>query len=172
MMNNMDKEQKIILKISLAIALVICTISLIIFLNRDAFAKKGQFVVPEMDLTAINGKPDNIPKEYMYQEAKVNNEYIVYLCAIPTVQDKELTIYFTSINTNKGLMKIKVLDSKNNVIGESGLINPDSYIKSITLNKDLKDQEQITIKVMHYEKETYYSLGGIKLDVHVRKIIN
>ena len=116
-MKNLNKKQQLIIKISLGILLVICIITLIIFLNKNNFAKKGQFVIPKTEQNAIQGKPDSIPEEYMYQEAKVNDDYIVYLCAIPTVKDNILTIYFTSVETNKGLIKIKILDSNNNIIG-------------------------------------------------------
>jgi len=170
MIKNLDDKEKLIIKIMIVIVAIICIISLIIFFNKDKLAKKGQFIIPEMEESAINGKPNAIPKEYMYQEAKVNDDYIIYLSANPSIKDNILTIYFTSVETNKGLIKIKILDSNDSVIGESGLINSNSYIKDITLNKSLKNKEKITIKVMHYEKETYYSLGSIKLDLLVRKI--
>lgn len=170
MMKYLDKEQQMIIKILIVIVSIICISFIIILFNKDKFVKKSQFVIPELEQNSITGKPSSASKKCMYKEAKVNDEYIVYLCAIPTFKDNILTIYFTSDEVNKGLIKIKVLDSDNNVIGESGLINPNSYIKNIKLNKELKNKERITIKVMHYEKETYYSLGGIKLDLFVRKI--
>ena len=73
------------------------------------------------------------------------------------------------VSNNKGLIKIKVLDSKKTVIGESGLISPNSYLKNIVLSKQLMNKEKITIRVMNYEKDTYYSLGEVKLDLFVRK---
>ena len=163
----MDKNQKLIIKITLVFVIIIIVISLIIFLN--SLSKKSGFIIPKIETNAIEGKPNNIKKKCIYQEAKVNDEYIVYLCAYPLLEERTLNIYFTSSEVNKGLIKVKVLDSENKVIGETGLINPDSYIKDISLNKDLKDKERITLRIMNYEKETYYSLGEIKLDLLVRK---
>jgi len=168
-MKYLDQEQKLIIKILIVIVSIACIILLIINANIKNI-KKGQFIIPEMEQNVVEGKPTDIPKEYMYQEAKVNDDYIVYLCAIPTFKDNKLTLYFTSSEVNKGLIKIKILDSQKNIIGESGLINPNSYIKDIELSKDLDDKEMITIKVMNYEKETYYSLGSIRLTVPVRRI--
>lgn len=166
----MDKEQKFIIKITTIIVIIICIISIVIFFNKNSFTKVGKFVIPEMEKNAISGRPSDVANELMYQEVKVNDNYIVYLCAIPTYKNNKLTIYFTSVETNSGLMKIKVLDSHNNIIGESGLINPNSYVKEIKLNRELLNKEKITIKVMHYEKDTYYSLGNIKLDLLVNKM--
>ena len=161
----MTKEQKLIIKISILVLAIVCIISLIIRVSTN---QKGEFVIPEKETNAMDGKPSDMPKDCVYQEAKVNNDYIVYLCAAPLFVDNKLDIYFTSSANNKGLMRIKVLDLQNNVIGESGLINPNSYIKYVLLNKNLESNERITIKIMHYEKETYYSLGEIKIDLHVR----
>ena len=169
-MKSIDKNQRLILKITFSIVLIILATAIILFYNKGSLVKKGQFIIPEVEKKAILGMPDDIPEEYMYQEVKVNDDYIVYLCSIPTVKDNKLTIYFTSVKTNKGLIRIKVLDSKNNIIGESGLLNPNSYVKEILLSNDLYDNEIITIKVMNYEKDTYYSLGEIKLDLFIKKI--
>ena len=167
-MSHIDKKQKLIIKIMIIIVLIISITSLIIFFNKDSFSQKGEFIVPKKDDNAIDGKPSDVAKECMYQEAKVNDEYIVYLCALPLFQDNKLSVYFTSFRNNKGLMRIKILDLEKNVIGESGLISPNSYIKDIVLNKKLENGDIITVKVMHYEKNTYYSLGEIKLDLPVR----
>ena len=164
----MDKQQKLIIKIALIIVSIICIISITIFLNKDKL-KKGQFIIPEIEQNAIAGKPNFIAKDLMYTEAKVNDNYIVYLCAAPKTKENILTLFFTSVKTNTELIKIKILDSKNNVLGESGLLKPDSYLKDIELNRKLEDKEKITIKVMGYEKDTYYSQGSIKLDIFVKK---
>lgn len=170
MIKTLDKRQKLIIKVLICIVLIICIISIIIFFSGDNIKKISRFHIPNIEENAINGKPVNIPKEYIYQEAKVNDNYIVYLCAAPVFKNKILTIYFTSSEVNKGLIKIRVLDSQKNIIGESGLINPNSYIKDIKLNKEINDKEMITIKVMHYEKETYYSLGEIMLSMIAKKV--
>ena len=88
-MKCLDKEQKLIIKILIVIVSIICIISLIINTNIKNI-KKGQFIIPEMEQNVIEGKPNNIPKEYMYREAKVNDNYIVYLCAIPTFKDNKI----------------------------------------------------------------------------------
>lgn len=168
MMKYLDGQQKIIVKVLFIIVLFVCISSFIMFLKRDAFAKKGEFVAPPKEYNAINGLPNDYSKDCMYQEAKVTDDYIIYLCAAPTIKNNKLKLYFTSIKTNKGLMKIKVLDARNNEIGECGLIEPNSYIKEIILNKELKAGDKITVRVMNYEKDTYYSLGEIKLDLFVR----
>ena len=170
-MKNLDRQQKTIIKVLFIIVLIICAVSLVLFFNRGGFARKGDFVVPPKEQNAVRGVPRDYPKECLYQEAKVTDDYIIYLCAAPAIKDNQLSIYFTSVKTNKGLMRIKVLDQKNNEIGNSGLIEPNSYIKEVALNKEFKARDKITIRVMNYEKDTYYSLGEIKLDLFIREVL-
>lgn len=165
----MDKSQKIII-ISLIIILIFFFLGVIaLFLNKNKITKKNEFVVPEFEISSIDGKPENVDAILTYQEMKLKEDYIVSMCATPKEENCKLTLYFTSSEKNVDLLKAKVFDSNNNLIGESGLLEPNSYVKDIILNRNLVDNEGISIKVMSYEKETYYSKGSFKLNVFARK---
>mgnify|MGYP003319044773 CR=1 FL=1 len=49
------------------------------------------------------------------------------------------------------------------IVGESGLIKPGEYLKSVSFDNTLSTTEGITLKVMSYEPETYRSVGAITL---------
>lgn len=165
----MDKNQKTIIISSIIVLIVFLIGLLVLSLNKDKIIKKAQFVAPEMEASSIEGKPENIDEALTYQEIRIKDDYIVSMCATPKEENGKLTLYFSSSEKNVDLLKIKVFDTNNNLIGESGLLKPNSYVKDIMLNKSLNDNEGISIKVMSYEKDTYYSDGSFKLNVFVKK---
>ena len=165
----MDKEQKTILKIVATIVIILTVMVTILFLNKDNIVRKAPFVAPPFEQTAIDGMPQNIDESLTYKEIAVKEDYIVYLCATPKEENGVLTLYFTSSEKNVDLLKIRVFDNDKNLLGESGLIAPNSYIKNITLNRSLEENEGIFIKVMSYQKETNYSNGSFRLKVFANK---
>lgn len=165
----MDKNQKKIIISSIIVFIILFICVIVLYLNKDKIKKKAEFVVPEFETSSVKGKPEGVDESLSYQEMSIKEDYIVYICATPREENNKLTLYFTSSEKNVSLLKIRVFDSNNNLLGESGLIEPNSYIKEINLNRSLNDNEGISIKVMSYQKETYYSNGSFKLNVFVKK---
>lgn len=165
----MDKKQKLIIKIGIIILCLLIIAAVILFINRNNITRKQSFIKPDFETNSTEGFPEKIDSSLKYEEVKIDDNYIVYLCAMPKIDENILTLYFTSVESNKGLLKVRILDKDSNILGESGLINPNNYIKDITLNRTLDDNEQITVYVMNYEKDTYFSLGGIRLNLIIQK---
>ena len=165
----MDREQKTILTVVASIVLILTVVAVVLFLNKDNIKRRAPFVAPPFEQTAISGMPQDIDESLTYKEVAIKEDYIIHLCATPKEQNGVLTLYFTSSDKNADLLKIRVFDSDNNLLGESGLIEPNSYIKDITLNRSLEDKEGVAIKVMSYQKESYYSNGSFKLNLFVTK---
>ena len=165
----MNKRERKIITVFIVVFVIICISTLILFINKGNIVRKVDFDKPTIETNFIKGIPDNIDSSLTYKEMAVKDDYIVYLCSTPKVNKNMLTIYFTSSEKNKDLLKIKIFDKDEKVLSESGLINPNSYIKEIKLNRELLNNEMVTIKVMSYEKETYYSNGSFKLNVFVHK---
>ena len=165
----MTKHEKRIIIILLAFFSIIFFVLFALLFNKDNIVRRGKFVAPKMDATAVEGNPEGIDKQFTYQEMLIKEDYVVGLCATPKVERNILTIYFTSNINNKNLLKVRIFDKNGVILGESGLIKPNSYIKDIELNRYLEDNESISIKVMSYEKDTYYSNGSFKLNVFVHK---
>lgn len=163
----MDKSQKTIITISIIILILFFLGAMALFLNKNKITKKTEFVVPEFETSSIEGKPENVEETLTYQEMKLKEDYIVFMSATPREENGKLTLYFTSSEKNVDLLKVRIFDSNNNLIGESGLLKPNSFVKDIVLNRSLEDKEGISVKVMSYEKDTYYSKGSFKLNVFV-----
>lgn len=163
----MDKSQKTIITISIIILILFFLGAMALFLNKNKITKKTEFVVPEFETSIIEGKPENVDETLTYQEMKLKEDYIVSMCATPREENGKLTLYFTSSEKNVDLLKVRIFDLNDNLIGESGLLKPNSFVKEIVLNRSLEDKEGISVKVMSYEKDTYYSKGSFKLNVFV-----
>ena len=86
---------------------------------------------------------------------------------MPTVDGQNLTVYFTNTEGNEKNLKLRVLDTEGNILGETGLIKPGEYVKNVTLTKTLAAGEKIKLKIMGYEPETYESAGSVSLNVTV-----
>lgn len=55
-----------------------------------------------------------------------------------------------------------MLNSNNEIIGETGLLKPGQYVERVQLN-DSAASGSVTLQVMGYQPETYYSAGSVGL---------
>ena len=66
-------------------------------------------------------------------------------------------------------LKLRVLDQQNRIIGETGLIKPNEYVKTIKFDAAIPSDAKVKLKVMAYQPETYYSEGSIVLNTRIAK---
>lgn len=151
---------------SLIIALIICVLSIGGFiLALNSYNKSKEFVKPEFEKNVKEGMP-KLTKEDGFEEFEVSDEYIVYMTGETKLEDNKLIVYFTSKKTNNVYVKLRIYKD-DEILGETGLLKPGEYIKEVKLDKSLKKDDKITLKVMGYEPETYYSAGSISLNTKV-----
>ena len=161
----MTKENKLLLGLSLA-----CTVAIIVMIISLCIPKKTEqkpFVSPPFDDNAISGEP-TVSKELgygiLYQDGM---SFKVGMCGNVKIVGTTADVYLTNVSENKLWLKVRFYDSDGNVVGESGLIKPGEYLKSVELNSVPKSSEKLTLKVMSYEPETYKSLGAITLTPNI-----
>ena len=51
-----------------------------------------------------------------------------------------------------------------NILGETGLVRPGEYVQTVALTTIPKSGTPITLKIMAYEPDTYYSAGAASLN--------
>ena len=139
-------------------------ISIIIFLLININSKK-QFKKPEFANAATS-----IPEKLDYKEKaiKVSEGYSLYIDPIPKLdQNDNLSINLVSLEENKIWIKVRILNAKEEIIGETGLIKPGEYLEKVQINQQLSENDQITYKIMGYEKDTYRSAGTISLNTRI-----
>ncbi len=132
----------------------------------DGQEELPSFVPPPFDATAIVGMPTITDSSYMpiYQEGM---SYVAHICGRVVVVGDAADVYFTNDAGNNVWMKLRVADGEGNVIGETGLIKPGEYIKSVRFDRAPGVGTKLRMKIMAYEPDTYYSAGAVTLNTVV-----
>lgn len=129
--------------------------------------KTAEFTPPAFEANAVSGAPmvaKNMGYTELYQDGMA---YRVSVCGMPTADGNELTVYFTNTESNEKYLKLRVLDTNGNVLGETGVLKPNEYVKYVTLDKALAVGADIKLKIIGYEPESYKSAGSVSLNVTV-----
>ena len=157
----MTKENKLLLTLSIACAIALTV--MVIALCMTGGAEQKPFESPPFDTNAVTGEPsvsETLGYSVLYQEGM---SFKVGICGNVRISKSTADVYFTNVSDNDLWLKLRVLNSEGDIIGESGLIKPGEYLKSVELSSSVTASERITLKVMSYEPDTYYSLGAITL---------
>ena len=160
----------ITLIVALAIAVIFMCISLIVMQTKSSaddnkVRETAEFVPPSFDKGAFRGTP-NVPEDKAKSYLKVYKDgmsFSAYVCGEVVIDKGYADIYFTNPEENSLWMKLRIFDSKGNVIGETGLIKPNEYIQTVRFDTLPENGEEITMKIMTYEPDTYYSGGAVPL---------
>lgn len=78
-------------------------------------------------------------------------------------------VYFTNSEKFDVWLKLRVLTADGTLLGETGLIRPGEYVKSVSLTSEVEDGTAIKLKIMAYEPDTYYSAGSVTLNTILRE---
>lgn len=156
----MKDKKKITILFSILILLI-----LIIILLLTHIKNKSTFIKPGFDSNVIN----KIPQDINYKDSTINisENYNVYINGLPKMDKDNLIIDFISLEDNKVWIKLRILDEQNKVIAESGIVKPGEYLKSIKLNKKVKENDKIMYMIIGYEIDSYISAGTIKLNTRI-----
>lgn len=135
-----------------------------IIINFSNNNKQAEFIPPEFDVSASKGMP-TVPDGMGYLEVyKEGMSFNSFICGEVNITDGKADIYFTNPEKNTLWMKLRIFDDKGNVIAETGLIKPNEYLKTVTFDKVPENNSKITMKIMTYEPNTYYSGGAVSLN--------
>ncbi|MBQ3107822.1 MAG: hypothetical protein IJC68_04335 [Firmicutes bacterium] len=128
----------------------------------------NDFVEPTFERASVLGVPQNLEKELNYASLKVENIFTVSMCRDAVVKDNSAIVYFTSHETNTVWVKLQILDGKGNLLGETGLLKPGTYVETVALREVPKKDTLVTVKLLSYEPDTYYSMGtaGAQIMLH------
>lgn len=149
---------------------ILCVLSIIIMVVAifNAPPKNVEFVPPSFEVEAIKGNPEppqGLGWSELYQDGM---NYSVGICGNIIAYEDIADIYFSNSKDNKVWLKLRVLDENNNIIGETGLLKPDEYVRTVKLDESIQDGQKVKLKIMAYEPETYYSEGTIVLNTNIK----
>ena len=162
-----QKKQKDLL---LLLAAVLCAAALAVMTAVLAFgAGKGSgqtdFTPPPFDPSAVQGPPD-VPDGLGWEELDAQ-AFQVSVCGAVILDGDTADIWLTNPAENTVWLKLRVLDAQGDTLGETGLIRPGEYVQSVALDALPEDGDAVTLKLMAYEPETYYSEGSVSLKTTV-----
>ena len=147
----------------LPLAAVLCAVSLAVMVfaltRQEVQTEMGEFTPPPFDSAAVVGTPD-VPDGLGYSELDCQ-VYKVSLCG---KLNADGNIWLTNPETNQVWLKVRVLDAKGSILGETGLIRPGEFVQTVELITIPKSGTPITLKIMAYEPDTYYSAGAASLN--------
>ncbi len=140
---------------------VVTGISAIVMAHREP---KVEFIPPEFEPSVIMGMPevsDDVGYTRLYQEGMA---YAAYICGVVTNDGGEAVVYFTNPEENNVWIKLRISDDNGNIIGESGLLKPGEYIRSVPLNVEVTTGATLKMRIMGYEPDTYMSMGSVNIN--------
>lgn len=122
----------------------------------------GDFVPPEFDTAAVDGTPA-VDAALGWAALSISEDYNVHVCGVLNADSNgSLPLYFTNDAGNAVWAKLRVLNSDNEIIGETGLLKPGQYVERVQLNEKAAAGD-VTLQIMGYQPETYYSAGSVGL---------
>lgn len=156
--NKKDKTVPI-LGAALAVLAAVMTIALCLPKNGTA-----EFTPPPFEQNAVFGVPE-VAEELGYSSPyKEGMSYRFSVCGNVTAEGKNAVVYLTDQAENKVWLKLRVLDENGNTLGETGLLKPGEYVRSVALSSVPPIGTKITLKIMGYEPDTYHSAGSVTLN--------
>ena len=158
-------KNKVYLK-KLWIAGLLTTFSLIVMIVALLQPQKPKvvFTPPSFAETAVQGSPD-VQETYEYTEFyQQGMAYRVKMNATVSLEGTDAIVYFTNPSENNAWLRLRIMDETGAVLGESGILRPGEYIRSVTLSRTLPVGASIHLKVMGYEPETYHSIGAVTIN--------
>ena len=127
--------------------------------------KTEPFVPPSFDPSAQTGAPA-VPEGLGYQTLDAGS-FRVAVCGEIGTEGAEAAVYLTNLPDNKVWLKGRLLDETGTILGETGLIRPGEYIRTVPLKTAPEPGTPVILKVMAYEPDTYHSLGAVSLNTRI-----
>ncbi len=161
-----SKEKSYILPVLFIVPVVILCVMLFALLRKPT-SKTADFTPPPFDNSAQQGTP-NVPEELGYSSPyKEGMAYRFSICGNVTLENGGAVVYLTNAAENQVWLKVRIIDESGKTLGESGLIKPNEYVRSVPLDTLPNSRVKISLKIMGYEPETYRSAGSVTLNTTV-----
>lgn len=167
-------------KYFLPVAACVCIVAVVAMLIVLFAPRMGTFTPPPFDEGAQQGDPSDDAESDPELKARLDSlgyskvaadgmSFSAMLCGVLLEKDGKADVYLTNFSDNTVWMKLRITDSDGNILGETGLIKPGEYVRSIEITGKYTLGQQVRLKIMTYEPETYYSAGSANLNTVISK---
>ena len=144
--------------------MVVAIAAMIVILSVTGKPQMGEFTPPPFDENAVAGDVPLTTEEKLLLSWDVQvpqgATYRTGIAGMVNVTDGKATVWLQNLATNTVNLKVRITNAAKEVVGESGLVKPGEYLRDVALTKEVAADEQLTIRVMSYEPETYRSEGA------------
>lgn len=145
---------------------VLCAVALVCMLLALLRGGGGGFTPPSFDPAAKQGVP-SVPDSAGYGELDAQAYRVSVAGALSVQPDSTVDVWLTNPADNTVWLKVRLLDESGAVLGESGLLRTGEYVQSVALTTVPKVTAPVTMKLMAYEPDTYYSAGSVLLQTQL-----
>ena len=129
--------------------------------------QKNSFTPPAFDPAAVAGTPE-VDKSLGWSPLEVRKGYSIHVCGVLRPDSEgAVPVWFTSDAGNEVWVKLRVVDDGGNVLGESGVLRPGEYVEKVKLTKVPEATCAVSLKVIGYEPDTWYSAGTMVLNTEL-----
>ena len=148
----------------LMIAAALCTVSVVVMIFALTMGNQTEssFSPPPFDSAAQTGVPA-VPQNAGYGELDAK-AFRFSAAGELTAENGAVEVWLTNPVENTVWLKVRILDKYGSKLGESGLIRPGEYVQTVKLDIIPKENTDISLKIMAYEPDTYYSAGSVMLN--------
>lgn len=152
----------------LALAAVLCAVCIgfMIYALTATGGTTEKFVPPPFESAALTGTP-NVPENLGWKELDAQS-YRFSVCGVFAPKNGKTDVWLTNPKDNSVWLKLRVLNEDGDTLGETGLIRPGEYVRSVKLDTVPKSGNAVNLKIMAYEPDTYYSAGVVSLNTTVK----
>lgn len=161
------RQKKWILPVLTVVCLAAVAVMIIALVTGGNHIKQTEFSPPPFDAAARTGVP-TVPDGLGFGEIDAQ-AYKFSVCGAVQLKNGQADVYFTNPEGNTVWLKLRVLDESGNMLGETGLIRPGEYVRSVAIGDSPADGAAIQLKVMAYEPDTYRSAGSVTLNCFLKR---
>ena len=130
-------------KTALGVLCALCCLSVAVMLFIIIMTNNIEaFTPPEFDKEAITGTPE-VPENLGYSPLEIESGFSTFICGKLSAKNSNVDVYFTSPETNTVWLLLRIIDKTGKVIGQTGIIRPGEYVKTIVLNEVPEKEKNI-----------------------------
>lgn len=146
-----------------------CVVALLVLIAvartsaQNQTTSDGKFTPPPFESAAVFGVPE-VEDTLGWSEIAARQGYIAHVCGVLRADaDGTVAVWFSSDADNTVWLKLRLKNAEGVTLGETGILKPGEYVERMQLN-DLAKSGDVTLQILGYEPETYYSAGTIGME--------
>ena len=121
------------------------------------------FTPPPFDTAAVHGEPE-VPTELGWSQIRIRQGLSASVCGVLREEEGKVPVWFFNHPDSDSWLKLRITDTRGNILGESGLLRPGEHVQYVTLTTIPDSDTTVILRIMGYAPDTYYSAGSMGLE--------